>query len=94
MSTLLLNIAVMLRRSETPGGRPEALNITQNFLAEFTDREALFRTFVALGTLLFDWTERRNYSSTFQTVLLKYQSDSSADPKVQQCCQYILQVLQ
>lgn len=93
MSTLLLNVSVVLRRSDTSEGRAEALSVTKHVLSKFTDQEALFRTLVALGTLLIDFVDSKNYSSSFKAILVKHQSNSSYESKIQQCCQHILQVL-
>ena len=94
MSTLLLNISVMLRRSETPDGQSETLVVIQNVLSRFTDQEALFRALVALGTLLIDMIDSKKYSSAFKEFLLKFQNDSAYGTKIQQCCHHILEVLQ
>lgn len=94
MATLLLNISVVLRVSETPEGRAEALTATKQILPILTDQEALFRALVALGTLLFDSLDRNSYSSVFKPLLTKYSCDSSFGTKIQECSQHIINILQ
>ncbi|KAK6640097.1 hypothetical protein RUM43_008374 [Polyplax serrata] len=93
MSTVLLNMSVMLRRSETPDGRTEALSTAQKVLPNFSDQEALFRALVALGTLIVDMVDRKKHSSDIVNFLMKHENDSSNEPKIQHCCRHLLQVL-
>ncbi|KAL0277899.1 UNVERIFIED_CONTAM: hypothetical protein PYX00_005018 [Menopon gallinae] len=93
MATLLLNVAVIIRRSETPEGRKEALAVTHQILPVLTDPEALFRALVALGTLLDNFLDSKSYTSVFRPILAKYQNDSSLGKKIQDCSQQILQIL-
>lgn len=94
MATLLLNMSVVLRRAETPDGRAEALCTAREILPQLTEQEALFRALVALGTLLMDATDCRQYRNVLTPMLNAYLTDSKLSSKVQQCSQEILKLLQ
>ena len=102
MSTLLLNLAVAFNRTQDTVGRAQAVESTIVLVPRLSDAEALFRSLVALGTIIWDSDTMQdkldligavNTSKELSSLLEKLSGGSSMD-KVTQCAAQVSALMQ
>lgn len=87
----MLNLSVMIKQSEDPVSIQTVYDVLSNVCVRVTEPEAIFRCFVAIGTLLTLKNPPKSTASINNYIELM--ASSSEPSKILSCCKHLMNII-